>query len=110
MRKYLKTCLVKRDKNKSLFRTESGANFTGRDLNKELADLTKDIIEGTTEIIKSHSFRSGMATEMRLAGFCDIQIMAAGRWSSLDFKAYCKLPGSKRLLFQHELVQKVITN
>ena len=110
MKKYLRTFPVKLEKNKPLFRSNTGANFTGLELNKELADLTKDITEGTTGIIRSHSFRSGMATEMGLAGFSDSQIMAAGRWSSLAFKAYCKLPGSKRLNFQHELVQKVMKN
>ena len=110
MKKYLRTCPVKLEKNKPLFRSNTGANFTGLELNKELADLTKDITEGTTGIIRSHSFRSGMATEMGLAGFSDSQIMAAGRWSSLAFKAYCKLPRSKRLHFQHELVQKVMKN
>ena len=110
MKKYLKICPVKLEKGKPLFRTESGANFTGRDLNKELVELTSEITEGTTGVIRSHSFRSGLATEMGLAGFSDDQIMAAGRWSSLAFRAYCKLPRSKRLTVQHELVRKVMKN
>ena len=47
LRKYLKTCPIKLDKGKPLFRTETGANFTCRDFNKELAFLTDDITVGT---------------------------------------------------------------
>ena len=108
LRKYLKTCPIKLDKGKPLFRTETGANFTGRDFNKELAFLTDDITVGTKGVIRSHSFRSGLATEMGLAGFSDEQIMAAGRWSSDAFRAYCKLPRSKRLTQQHQLVKKIM--
>lgn len=110
MKKYIELFPAKLEQEKPLFRTETGANFTGRDLNKELSDLTKDITDGTTGVIRSHSFRSGLATEMGLAGFSDNQIMAAGRWSSLAFKAYCKLPRSKRMISQRELVQKVMKN
>ena len=110
MKKYLKVCPVKLEARKPIFRTETGKNFTGRDLNKELAELTKDITEGTSGKIRSHSFRSGLATEMGLAGFNDEEIMAAGRWSSGAFRLYCKLPRSKRLVAQHKLVQKVMKN
>ena len=109
LKKYLRVCPIKLEKGKPLFRTDSGANFTGRDLNKELAELTKDITHGTTGVIRSHSFRSGLATEMGLAGFSDEQIMAAGRWSSTAFRAYCKLPRSKRLNTQFDLVKKLKT-
>ena len=108
LRKYLKTCPIKLDKGKPLFRTETGANFIGRDFNKELAFLADDITVGTKGVIRSHSFRSGLATEMGLAGFSDEEIMAAGRWSSDAFRAYCKLPRSKRLTQQHQLVKKIM--
>ena len=107
LKKYLQICPFKLEKGKPLFRTETGSNYTGREFNKDLAELTKDITDGTTGVIRSHSFRSGLATEMGLSGFSDSQIMATGRWSSSAFNAYCKLPRSKRLNFQHELVKRV---
>ena len=108
LKKYLKISPIKLESDKPVFRTESGANFTGREFNKELAILTNDITEGTKGVIRSHSFRSGLATEMGLAGFSDEQIMAAGRWSSTAFRAYCKLPRSKRLTEQHKLIKKIM--
>ena len=107
MKKYFQTCPVKLEKDKPVFRTETGANFTDRDFNKELAELTNDITEGSTGKIRSHSFRSGLATEMGLAGFSNQQIMAAGRWSSDAFRTYCKLPRSKRLVEQHKLIKTI---
>ena len=107
LKKYLKICPVNLEKGKPLFRTETGENYTGRELNKDLAELTKEITDGSSGVIRSHSFRSGLATEMGLSGFSDSQIMATGRWSSTAFNAYCKLPRSKRLNFQNELVKKV---
>ena len=107
LKKYIQVCPVKLEKGKPLFRTENGANYTGRDLNRDLAELTRAITDGTTGVIRSHSFRSGLATEMGLSEFSDSHIMATGRWSSNAFNAYCKLPRSKRLNFQLELVQKV---
>ena len=110
LKKYLKVCPITLERGKPLFRAENGANYTGRDLNKDLAELTKSITDGTMGVIRSHSFRSGLATEMGLSGFSDSQIMATGRWSSNAFNAYCKLPRSKRLNFQHELVKRIQTN
>ena len=57
MKKYFQTCPVKLEKDKPVFRAETGANFTGRDFNKELAELTNDITEGSTGKIRSHSLR-----------------------------------------------------
>ena len=110
LKKYLKTSPVKFENGKPLFRMENGANYTGREFNKDLAELTAEITEGTTGVIRSHSFRAGVASEMGLAGFSDSQIMSTGRWSSSAFLAYCKLPRSKRLKFQNELVKKAMGN
>jgi hypothetical protein len=105
LKKYQKVCPIKLTKGKPLFRNADGSNYTGRELNTDLAELTKPITEGTTGMIRSHSFRSGLATEMGLSGFSDSEIMATGRWSSNCFNVYCKLPRSKRLNFQHKLVK-----
>ena len=108
LKKYLKTCPVKLEAGKPLFRTPNGANYTGRQFNQDLAEITADITDGTQGVIRSHSFRAGVASEMGLCGFSDDQIMAAGRWSSLAFKVYCKLPRSKRMNQQHELVNMIL--
>ena len=50
--------------------------FTGRDFNAILTTLTAPITNNTNGIIRSHSFRSGMATEMGLRGFTDSEIQA----------------------------------
>ena len=85
-----------------LFR-EGPKYFTGRDFNKLLTGLTKDITDGTDGVIKPHSFRSGVATEMGLRGFSDSEIQQQGRWTSQAFKAYLKLDRVKRLKFTERL-------
>ena len=112
LKKYMKTCPIRLENDKPLFRTNTGANYTGRDFNKDLAELTKDITEGSTGVIRSHSFRSGLATEMGLSGFSDSQIMATGLWLAMFsmHTAYYKLPRSKRLNFLNELIKKVQRN
>ena len=42
-------CLIELTKGKPLFRNADGSNYTGRELNKDLAELTKPITEGTQE-------------------------------------------------------------
>ena len=71
--------------------------FTGKAFNRILSKLTLCLTEGTDGMIKSHSFRSGMATEMGRMGFSEEEIMAQGRWSSQAFKSYTKLGTLKRL-------------
>ena len=71
--------------------------FTGKAFNKILSKLTLCLTDGTDGMIKSHSFRSGVATEMGRMGFTEQEIMAQGRWSSQAFKSYTKLGMVKRL-------------
>ena len=98
--KWSKTTTLVRDK--PVFR-EGGACFTGQDFNKILTNYTKEITEGTDGVIKPHSFRSGVATEMGLRGFSDAEIRAQGRWTSQAFKAYLKLDRIKRLKFTERI-------
>ena len=79
--------------------TQGNSCFTGSDFNKILTSLTNRLTEGTDGMIRSHSFRSGVATEMGLRGFMDWEIQAQGRWSSSAFKAYLKLDRLKKLQF-----------
>ena len=54
LKKYLQICPVELKKGKPLFRNSDGSNYTGRDLNRDLAELTKPITEGSLGIIRSH--------------------------------------------------------
>ena len=51
-----------------LFRDETGLCYTGANLNKDLSEITYNLTEGTTGLIKPHSFRSWLATEMTQRG------------------------------------------
>ena len=86
---------------------EGGCCFTGQDFNKILTVLTKPLTDGTDGIIKPHSFRSGVASEMGARGFTDAEIQAQGRWTSQAFKAYVKLDRLKRLKFTERLADMI---
>ena len=66
LKNYLNNSKCKLEAGKPLFRSEDGSCYTGRQFNKDLAEITHDITEGTMGVIRSHSFRSGVATEMGL--------------------------------------------
>ena len=52
-----------------LFRDEFGYCYTGASFNKDLSIMTSVLTEGTNGLIKPHSFRSAIATEMAKRGF-----------------------------------------
>jgi hypothetical protein len=81
--------------------------FTGSEFNKILTNITKQITDGTDGVIRSHSFRSGMATEMGLRGFSDSEIQAQGRWSSQAFLTYIKSDRLKRLKFTEKISEMI---
>ena len=88
---------------------EGGVCFTGKDFNKILSSLTSRLTDGTDGVIRPHSFRSGMATEMGKMGFTDSEIQQQGRWSSQSFSVYIKMNRLKRLHFTQkigEMIQK----
>ena len=82
---------------KPVFMDDERKCFTGKAFNQILSKLTSCITEGTDGVIRSHSFRSGVATEMGQMGFSEQEIMAQGRWSSQAFKNYTKMGIVKRL-------------
>ena len=57
-----------------VFRTEDGHCYTGAMFNKDLSEITSPLTDGTDGVIKPHSFRAGLATEMGKHGFSDQEI------------------------------------
>ena len=90
--------LVNLEEGLPVFR-EKDLCFTGADFNKIITQLTSPITDNTRGVIRSHSFRSGMASHMGLMGFTDAEIKQQGRWTSKAFEAYIKLDRVKRLKF-----------
>ena len=86
---------------------EDNLCFTGKEFNKILTTITKNVTDGTDGVIRPHSFRSGVASEMGLRGFSDSEIQAQGRWTSQAFKAYLKLDRLKRLKFTERIADIV---
>ena len=80
-----------------VFKQTSSKCFTGKEFNRVLTKLLWELTEGTDGFVKSHSFRSGVATEMGKLGCSEAEIMAQGRWSSQAFKAYIKMGSLKRI-------------
>ena len=97
---------VSMEKGKPLFK-EGGKNFTGQEFNKILTTMTRKITNGSDGVIRPHSFRSGVASEMGVRGFSDSEIQAQGRWTSQAFKAYMKLDRIKRLRFTERLSEMI---
>ena len=60
-----------------LFRSENEKCYTGYDFNKDLIELTKGYLN--VGKLRSHSFRSGVATEMARLGFTDEEIKRQGK-------------------------------
>ena len=73
-------------------------------------DMMKEIKDGTDGVIRPHSSRSGVASEMGARGFSDSEIQAQGRWTSQAFKAYMKLNRLKRLRFTERLSEMICSS
>lgn len=105
--KYRECSPVKEELGMPVFRLPSGVCFTGEEMNKRLTVLTsclKDFVLGGE--VKSHSFRSGVLSEMARAGnYSEEDLQAVGRWSSQSWKVYCKLPRTKRAMFARNIGQ-----
>ena len=97
--KYLnsKGGLSKLNAEKPFFLKTNGTCYTGDDFNKHLMLLTHKVTDGTGKIVRSHSFRSGIPSELCKLGATDEEICGTGRWSSDAYKLYCKLPRVRRM-------------
>ena len=92
------------------FRLKSGDNFTGKDLNKILSKITASISDSMGGVVRAHSFRSAIPTQMGLMGFSNEDIQAQGRWTSGAFKAYIKKDRLRRLQFTDKWVERMVAD
>ena len=83
--------------------------FTGKAFNKILSEMTACMTDNTDSVVRSHSFRAGVATEMAQLGCSETEIQAQGRWSSKAFECYIKKDRLKRLEFSEKLKSMVMT-
>lgn len=123
IKNWFQASTIQRSGNLPLFRTEKGDCYTGADFNRRgiplpLVSLIKskfykhrDLITLTSGYLeagklRSHSFRSGVATEMARNGFSDEEIKRQGRWSSQAYLNYIKLNRLQRIKISRNLIQK----
>jgi site-specific recombinase XerC len=107
MRKWMERSKLKQEEKMPVFRMESGVLMTGAEMNRRLKMLTREVdslVPGG--VIKSHSFRSGVPSEMAKAGQDAEAIQAVGRWKSDAYKAYVKLPVAKRAVMARQIGRK----
>ena len=96
------------DDRKPVFQKGKGMCYTGRDLNIDIAVLTEVATDGTGGVVRSHSFRSGVPTELAKRGATKEQVMGVGRWTSEAWKSYCKLGRTHRMNMVDTLCQELI--
>ena len=97
MDKFRAESKCKEEKEMPVFRKACGLCVSGAEINRRLAVLTKEVgnlVPGG--VIKSHSFRSGVPSEMAKNGESSEAIQAVGRWKSDAYRVYVKLPLSRR--------------
>ena len=97
MNRYREEMKLEEDPEMPVFRKSSGMCMTGAEINRKLAIMTQEVgklVPGGT--IKSHSFRSGVPSEMARNGENAEAIQAVGRWNGESYKIYCKLPLTRR--------------
>ena len=100
-----------REKNKwnlgspdSLFFTlGDGRGYTGKDFNRHIAELTEEVTAGSDVIVRSHSLRAGVPSEMAKRGADPEQIQGIGCWHSDAWMNYCKLGQKKRMNISDQL-------
>merc|ERR1712105_190598 len=98
---------VKRSALLPLLRRSWGANYTGKEFNRDLGRFLGSVTMAQGGTVTSHSFRSGIATSMALAGYTDSEIMSMGRWHSTAFLRYIKTSREKRAMIAQELAARM---
>ena len=89
IKNWLQASTLRKSSDLPMFRTDNGECYAGTDFNKDLIKLTSGFLEFGK--LRSHSFRSGVATEMARNGFSDQEIRRQGRWSSQAYLNYMSL-------------------
>ena len=105
--KWLKCSNLRLAPTKPVFRQNDGKCLTGNLFNKELKGFLGKHIDYDEKRYLSHSFRSGYASMIASAGYCDEEIMRQGHWHSQAFLVYCKTGRSSRLREQRDLARSL---
>ena len=110
LNKYLseRTKLDKFNQDLPLFLKQNSKCLSGRDFNIILSDLTAEVTENSSSIVKSHSLRAGVPSELAKQGADPHHIQGVGRWSSDAWKDYCKLGRKKRMNITDNLCSSII--
>ena len=82
--------------------------LSGKDFNSILSELTTDVTENSCSIVRSHSLRAGVPSELAKKGADPHQIQGVGRWSSDAWKDYCKLGRKKRMNITDNLCSSIL--
>ena len=109
-KKYLAALPFSPAENSPVFRTASGAGYTGSSFNADLRILLKGKVDYAKGKITSHSFRAGLATEMAKLGYADQDIMNIGRWKSAAYLDYVKCPRVKRMRVARQLASSMLAH
>ena len=81
--------------------------LTGTEFNSILTFLTSEVTQNTNGIVRSHSLRAGVPSELAKLGTDPQQIQGVGRWSSEAWKDYCKLGRRKRMVITDNLCSSI---
>ena len=95
--------MVAQPPNLPAYRSQDGANFTGKRFNNYLRKFNAKYLNIPGKSLSCHSFRAGLATLLGQVGYSDQDIQASGRWSSRAFLSYIKLPRTQRLKMAREI-------
>ena len=90
------------------FTLANNSGYTGNAFNQHLADLTEKVTAKSDIVVRSHSLRAGVPSELAKRGADPAQIQGVGRWQSDAWKDYCKLGRSKRMNITDQLRSSIV--
>ena len=90
-----------------VLRKPDGSLVTAKDIQEVLNGSLGHLL-GKKEFLSTHSFRSGLATELAQQGMEDEEIMRQGRWKSSAFQTYVKLGRKNRTSKQIAIAKKIV--
>ena len=94
--------------NAPLFIKKDSKCLTGNEFNLMLTQLTSEVTQNSNGIVRSHSLRAGVPSELAKQGADPQHIQGVGRWSSDAWKDYCKLGRKKRLVITDNLCSSIV--